>query len=168
MKNLVFEQLNTPESLQTIRDIAADIWPKTFAAILSREQIAYMMEMMYAPEVMAKELADGYNFEIVRVDGIPAGYMVWSAYPAAPDSAKLHKLYLLQEYHHQGIGSAMLTHVAGRARSSGFSRLRLNVNKYNEAAKKSYLCNGFSVTESVKIDIGNGFFMDDFVMEKVL
>ena len=62
----------------------------------------------------------------------------------------------------------MLTHVAARAKSAGFSRLRLNVNKYNEAAKKSYLHNGFSVTESVKIDIGNGFFMDDFVMEKAL
>lgn len=168
MKNLIFEQLNTPDALQIVRDIAADIWPKTFSNILSREQIVYMMEMMYAPAVMEKELADGYRFEIIRVDDIPAGYMVWSAYPAHPGTAKLHKLYLLQEYHRQGIGSAMLTHVAARAEAAGFSRLRLNVNKNNEAAKRSYLRNGFSTVESVKIDIGNGFFMDDFVMEKAL
>lgn len=56
MKNLTFEQLNTPDALQIVRDIAADIRPKTFSNILSREQIVYMMEMMYAPGVMKKAL----------------------------------------------------------------------------------------------------------------
>lgn len=168
MNSIAFELLTTPESLRRIRDIADDIWPKTFSSILSAGQIAYMMKMMYAPEVMEKELADGYNFELVTVNGQDAGYLVWSAYPEHPGTAKLHKLYLLQEFHHQGIGSAMLEYAAKRAKDSGFSKLRLNVNKYNEQAKRSYLRNGFSIEESVKIDIGNGFFMDDFVMEKLL
>ena len=47
-----FVTLDTPESLQTVRDIAAEVWPKTFAPILPPEQIPYMMRMMYAPEVM--------------------------------------------------------------------------------------------------------------------
>ena len=52
-----FEEIIEPEKLQIIRDIADDIWPKTFAEILSPEQIRYMMQMMYAPKVMEKELA---------------------------------------------------------------------------------------------------------------
>ena len=165
--DIVFEELTTPESLQIIRDIAADIWPKTFAEILSPEQIAYMMEMMYAPEVMEKELATGYHFEIIRIDGSPSGYFSWSPCDA-PMTAKLHKLYLLQKFHSMGIGSTMLKQVEMRAKNAGFARLRLNVNKYNERAKKSYIRNDFTTVDSVKIDIGNGFFMDDFVMEKSL
>ena len=165
--DIEFEELTTPDSLQIIRDIASDIWPKTFAPILSPEQISYMMKMMYAPEVMEKELASGFHFEIIKIDNHPAGYFSWSSY-ILPHTAKLHKLYLLQKYHSRGIGSMMLKQAEKRAASAGFSRLRLNVNKYNERAKKSYIRNNFSTVEAVQIDIGNGFIMDDFVMEKTI
>lgn len=163
---LKFIELKTPESLQIIRDIAASIWPETFREILSPEQITYMMEMMYAPAVMEKELADGYHFDIVCTDDLPAGYMVYSSY--APETAKLHKLYLLSRYHGRGIGSAMLDHVANQTRKLGFKNLILNVNKHNVKAINAYERNNFTTIEAVKIDIGNGFFMDDFVMKKVL
>jgi len=163
---LNFIELKTPESLQIIRDIAAGIWPETFREILSPEQISYMMEMMYAPAVMEKEFADGCHFDIVCIDDAPAGYMVYSAY--APETAKLHKLYLLSRYHGQGIGSAMLDYVADQARKLGFKSLLLNVNKHNAKAIKAYERNNFTTVEAVKIDIGNGFFMDDFVMKKEL
>ncbi len=162
-----FRELTTPESLQLIRDIAAEIWPATFAGILSGEQIKYMMQMMYAPEVMAKELQNGYHFETVCIDGVPGGYLSYSAY-TIPGTAKLHKVYLLTQYHRRGIGSQMLDHAAETVKAAGFSRLRLNVNKNNARAIKAYLRNGFTQIEAVKIDIGNGFFMDDFVMEKTL
>ena len=163
---LKFIELKTPESLQVIRNIAASIWPETFREILSPEQITYMMEIMYAPAVMEKELADGYHFDIVCTDDLPAGYMVYSSY--APETAKLHKLYLLSRYHGRGIGSAMLDHVANQTRKLGFKNLILNVNKHNVKAINAYERNNFTTIEAVKIDIGNGFFMDDFVMKKVL
>ena len=163
---LKFIELKTPESLQVILDIAASIWPETFREILSPKQISYMMEMMYAPAVMEKELADGYHFDIVCIDAVPAGYMVYATY--APETAKLHKLYLLSRYHGQGIGSAMLDYVADQVRKLGLKNLILNVNKHNAKAIKAYERNHFATVEAVKIDIGNGFFMDDFVMKKVL
>ena len=166
MMDLKFIGLTTPESLQTVRDIAASIWPETFREILSPEQIRYMMQMMYTPEVMEKELADGFTFDAVCVDDVPVGYMVYSAYNC--DMAKLHKLYLLSRYHSQGIGSAMLRHVEQETFRRGFKYLILNVNKNNAKAIKAYKRNGFTITEAVKIDIGNGFFMDDFVMKKEL
>ena len=165
--DIEFEELTSPGALQIVRDIAAEIWPETFAGILSQEQISYMMKMMYAPEVMEKELAAGFHFEIIKIDNQPVGYFSWSSY-ILPHTAKLHKLYLLQKYHCMGIGSMMIRQVEMRAVSAGFSRLRLNVNKYNERAKKSYIRNNFSTIEAVQIDIGNGFIMDDFVMEKTI
>ena len=163
-----FQFLDTPESLQVVRDIAAEVWPKTFAPILPPEQIPYMMNMMYAPEVMERELAEGYRFAALLVDGAPSGYVSWSPYPPAPGTAKLHKVYLLTACHGRGFGRLMLDYVTGVCREAGYLRLRLNVNKHNERAISVYLRNGFEVVESVKNDIGGGFFMDDYVMEKRL
>ncbi len=44
--------------------------------------------------------------------------------------------------------------------------LTLQVNKYNHGSVAAYLHVGFVVAKTVKVDIGNGFFMDDYVMEK--
>ena len=156
---------NTAE-LAIIRKIADQIWPVTFQAILSPEQIVYMMQMMYAPEEMACELAEGRVFEILHLDGEPAGYVSYGVYSGAESAVKLHKLYLLKQFHGQGWGSHLLKHVIGETDKLGSRYLRLNVNKNNHAAIKAYLRNGFVTVESVKIDIGNGFVMDDFVMQR--
>ena len=168
MDSISFRILDTPESLSAVRAIAEVIWPVTFAPILSPEQIAYMMNMMYAPEVMERELASGYHFEILQVDGKDAGYISYSPYEGHPDTAKLHKVYLLGEYHGRGLGQVMLEHAQEQCRKLGFAYIVLNVNKYNERAIKAYRRNGFETAESVKNPIGNGFFMDDFVMKKKL
>ena len=161
-----FLTLDTPESLQIVRDIAAEVWPKTFAPILPPEQIPYMMNMMYAPEVMERELREGYRFASLLVDGAPSGYVSWSPYHG--ETAKLHKVYLLTSCHGQGFGRMMLDYVSETCRAAGFRKLRLNVNKHNERAISVYRKNGFETVESVKNDIGGGFFMDDYVMEKRL
>ena len=165
--DITFEELTTPESLARVRAISDVIWPETFAEILSPEQIRYMMKMMYAPEVMERELADGHHFELVLVDGRDAGYIVCSAY-AEPGTAKLHKVYLLSQYHGRGVGQRMLAHACDRCRALGFTSVLLAVNKRNVRAQKAYLRFGFVNEKAVKCDIGNGFFMDDYLMRKTL
>lgn len=162
-----FQRLESAESLEAVRTIAADIWPKTFANILSAEQIRYMMNMMYAPEIMEKELSAGYIFELVVIDGEPAGYIVCSACDEDPQRVlKLHKAYLLQEYHSKGIGQAMLDRALTLAAEGGFECVRLNVNKQNERAIRAYQRNGFTLFRSEKNDIGSGYYMDDHVFER--
>ena len=126
-----------------------------------------MMKMMYSPEVMKKELADGVRFDALYIDDAQAGYVSYSKYDL-PGVAKLHKVYLLSRYHGQGYVTLMLKHVCRRCRELGFRRVRLNVNKHNSRAIAAYERNGFRCVEAVKIDIGSGFFMDDYVMEKTL
>jgi ribosomal protein S18 acetylase RimI-like enzyme len=168
MNGISFRILDTPESLSAVRAIAEVIWPVTFAPILSPDQIKYMMNMMYAPEVMERELASGYRFEILQVNNKDAGYISYSPYEGHPDTAKLHKVYLLGEYHGRGLGQVMLDHAQDQCRKAGFAYIVLNVNKYNERAIKAYKRNGFEIADSVKNPIGNGYFMDDFVMKKKL
>lgn len=154
------------KELPLVREVADAVWPVTFREVLSAGQIAYMMQMMYAPEVMDQEYDDGIRFYAVFEGDKPIGYLTWGHF--APGTAKLHKCYLLPEYQGQGIGSRMLTEARKYARDAGCSRLRLNVNRHNTKAIRTYCRNGFKTIETVDKPIGNGFFMKDYVMEAEL
>lgn len=151
--------------LGLVREVADVVWPVTFRPILAPEQITYMMKMMYAPEVMDSEYDSGIRFYCVFDGARAIGYLVWGACDAHPGTAKLHKCYLLPEYQGQGIGSLMLSSAKKYAAEAGYSHLRLNVNRHNDKAIKAYRRNGFVTVETVDNPIGNGFFMNDYVME---
>ena len=163
-----FLPLDTAEKLEKVRQIASVVWPETYKDILTAEQIIYMMEMMYSPSVMEKELSEGYVFILCTVNGQDAGYISYSACKDVPGRAKLHKVYLLHAFHHKGIGQKMLLHACEKCRKENYSSLCLAVNKQNLNARKAYNRAGFSVEKSVCCDIGNGFVMDDYIMVKDL
>ena len=153
------------DELKLVRQVADSVWPITFKEILSPEQIAYMMEMMYAAEVMDKEFDEGIHFYGV-FDGTDAvGYLIWGHYDGAPQTAKLHKCYLLTDYQGKGIGSMMLQTAKAFAREAGYKHLRINVNRQNAKAIKAYVRNDFKTIETVDNPIGNDFYMNDYVME---
>jgi len=161
--NITVEPVTEKFQYRILKELAEAVWPGTFKEILSPEQINYMLKMMYDLPVIEKEITDGISYFIVMDDSGPVGYISYGPY--GKDSVKLHKCYLMAPYQGRGIGSKMLQVAITQAKESGASALRLNVNKKNERAIKAYLRNGFETVENVKVDIGNGFFMDDFVME---
>ena len=148
-----------------VRELAETIWPICYKDILSVEQINYMMDMMYAKEVIAREVSEGIHYCFIEADGKIAGFLSWGLWQAAPYTAKLHKLYLLPDMQGQGIGSKAIEMVKEQARSTGVRRLRLNVNRQNANAIKCYSKNAFTMVQMENNDIGNGFFMTDYVME---
>ena len=156
------------DELGLIRQIADVVWPVTFAPILSKEQIAYMMQMIYAPEVMDREYDEGVQFRCVFDGEKPIGYITMGPCGSLAGTMKLHKCYLLQEYQGKGIGSMMLKEAMRLAAEQGYRRLRLNVNRNNEKAIRAYTRNGFKTVETVDNPIGGGFFMNDYVMETTL
>lgn len=158
----------SPDDFLTIRQLAEEIWPGTYGKILSATQIEYMIEMMYAIPVLTREVDEAIRFRLLLDGGVPIGFFSWGPYSSQPSEAKLHKLYLKEEYHGRGIGSLALQATQKEAKDAGFSLLRLNVNRNNAAAIRSYRNNGFSVIESLDVPIGNGFFMNDYVMQAVL
>ncbi|HWQ38099.1 MAG TPA: GNAT family N-acetyltransferase [Burkholderiales bacterium] len=95
-----------------------------------------------------------------RVRGLRAG--------CAPGSIKLDKLHVHPRHRGKGYGSALIRHVEQAARARRCGEIYLQVNKYSSGAINGYLRNGFAISRAVKVDIGGGFFMDDYVMEKAL
>jgi len=164
MDQLVISCL-APEEIEPLIALAHRIWHAHYPAIITVEQIDYMLSRGYTPEVIRHEMAqEGIIWLTIKASGEMIGFA--SVGPYGEGIMKLHKLYLLPERHGQGIGARALEEVNRIARETHAHRLVLNVNKHNTVAIKAYRRAGWQVIEEVVADIGNGFVMDDFVMSK--
>jgi ribosomal protein S18 acetylase RimI-like enzyme len=153
------------EDLPKVQSIAHRTWPTTFANILSAEQIDYMLNWMYSLEMLESQLEKGHTFLLAEEEGKELGFAGLELNYSEGPKAKLHKIYLLPEAQGKGAGKALILEVAERARKSGQKSLLLNVNKYNQKAIEFYNRIGFQEIYKEVIDIGNGYMMDDVVME---
>jgi diamine N-acetyltransferase len=115
---------------------------------------------------MRTELSQGIRYDRLLVGDELAGFASYGR--PGEQELKLHKLYIHPKHQRRGLGTLLLNHVVQEARLEGYSRLVLSVNKANEAAIAAYQKNGFAIREAVVVDIGSGFVMDDFVMERNL
>jgi ribosomal protein S18 acetylase RimI-like enzyme len=156
-----------PEHLPEIAAVATVIWRAHYPGIIPPEQIDYMLGRMYDVEVMRKEIDSGIVYDRLLVNGELTGF---ASYGPNSNSGelKLHKLYVHPARQRQGLGTLLLNHVEAIARQRAFTHLVLAVNKRNRQAIAAYLKHGFAIRESVVVDIGGGFVMDDHVMAKPL
>ena len=150
-----------------VREIAEITWPVAFGEILSREQLAYMMKMIYAEEVLKGQINSGHEFYVYSEGEKVLGFMgVETAYKGKKQ-LKIHKLYILPNQQGKGIGQQFIAFAEKRARELGDETLTLNVNRLNKALH-FYENLGFKNIRSEDIDIGQGYLMEDYVMEKSL
>ena len=156
-----------PLDISTIRELAHRVWPKAYGSILSREQLEYMLGTMYSDEALLARMADDEKFLIAEMHGIALGFSGHSHRFKGELATKLRKLYVAPEAQRQGIGTRLIQHVRSLAREAGDLVLVLNVNRYNPAIQ-FYVQAGFSICKSEVIPIGQGFVMDDHVMEQPL
>ena len=156
----------TPEDYATIQSIAHRTWPDTFAGILSPAQIDYMLNMMYSEAAIREQVAKGHVFHLLYEGDVPVGY-VSHQLDYLPGTTKIHKIYMLPAMQGKGYGRALIEHAEAAARAAGQPTLRLDVN-YENKAIGFYEYLGFQKIERYNTDIGNGYLMEDWVMEKNL
>lgn len=153
------------EELPLVQSIAHRTWPSTFSNILRPEQIDYMLNWMYSLEMLESQFEKGHTFLLSEENGEELGFAGFELNYSEGQKAKLHKIYLLPTSQGKGVGKALIYEVADRARKADQKSLLLNVNKYNQKAIDFYLRIGFQEIYKEVIDIGNGYVMDDVVME---
>lgn len=126
-----------------------------------------MLKKMYNRAELLSQLQQGYTFLVAEEDDIDLGFAVFSIIDSTNHIYKLHKLYVLPEVHGKGLGKLLINEVVNLVRKVGGGSLELNVNRENNAVK-FYKAAGFTVKETVDLDIGNDFLMNDYVMHKRL
>jgi ribosomal protein S18 acetylase RimI-like enzyme len=155
----------TPADALTIRGLAESIWWEVYPAFLSADQIAFMLNWMYAPAQLRAELSGGETvYQLFRHEEKIVGYAAQQD-GDAPGEVHLSKFYLLTGLHGRGLGSAALQVLASQAKTSGAASLTLRVNRHNQPALRCYMRNGFRVVRDVTSHIGSGFVMDDHWMQ---
>lgn len=155
------------EDIAIISDLAEEIWPQTYSTYISAEQLRFMLDKMYNRGELLQQLQSGHEFILASEDGVDVGFAGFSLIDPHKNAYKLHKLYVLPQMHGKGVGKILINEVVNQVVRNGGKALQLNVNRNNNA-KDFYLKAGFNIKETVDLDIGNGFFMNDYVMERKL
>lgn len=151
------------KDIPLVRELSMKIWPPTYSAIISSEQINYMLDLLYSESALKKQMKDQHEFIIISDGPEPIGFA--SISPLDAKVYKLHKLYVLPQKQGKGVGRFVIEQLINAIIRKGGNSLRLNVNRNNKA-KDFYERLGFVQTAVEDIDIGSGYFMNDYVMER--
>ena len=155
------------DDINTIGFLAYQIWPVTYKDILTLDQLQYMLNLIYSPASLRKQMTvSQHQFLLAELDEEPVGFASYSRIDE-PSTYKLQKLYVRTDIQGKGLGKALLEYVEETVKEAGGKKMHLNVNRFNKA-RSFYEKMGYMVIKEEDVDIGNGYLMNDFVMEKKL
>ena len=156
----------TKSQLAIVRDLAYTIWPSTYGKILSEEQLDFMLDKFYNLNYLENQLVnEKHVFLLIEENNTYLGFCAYELNCESSNKTKLHKIYVLPETQGKGIGKMVLNTVEKIASEANNAALFLNVNRHNKA-QDFYKKQGYSVIKIIDLEIGNGYLMEDFVMEK--
>lgn len=151
------------EDIPAIIRIANETWWPTYGGILTEEQIRYMLDQIYRPQELMRQMRDGsQQFLIGRNELGPKGFASYGPRTEDPDTYKVHKLYVLPDTQQTGYGRAFIDEVISRTRALNKHRLEVNVNRFNQAQYFYQKC-GFKIIREEDVPIGP-YWMNDYVM----
>lgn len=168
MVNTYQIHIASQSELQLIREMAEIVFRHTYRDILSHDQMEYMMEWMYSLPNLKKQVENGHVFHIIADNGVPCGYMSVGPEGTEDDVSifHLHKLYVLPVYQGRGLGKLLFDAAAGfsrKTKETPCARMELNVNRENPAVG-FYMKAGMRILRQGDFHIGNGFYMNDYIM----
>ena len=152
--------------IKDFAELTSEIWHEYWTCILSYKQIDYMVDKFQSEDAITNQINnENYTYFYIMYDNQKAGYIGLSG---KQDYLFLSKLYLKKEYRHKGLGKEAFNFIKQFAENNGYNKIQLTVNKYNENTINAYNKWGFKTIDSVVTDIGNGFVMDDYIMEYLI
>ena len=151
------------ETVKKLSDFAGKIVREHFDPIIGPDQNSYMIARFQSAEAIHEQIVSGgYRYYIVQADGCWAGFIAF--YPRG-EQMYLSKFYLNQAFRGRGIAGKMFGFIREQTVKEGLSAIFLNVNRFNSDVISVYHHFGFHCVRMEQNDIGNGFIMDDYVME---
>ncbi len=158
------QKATSDRDIKRIADLATIIWHEHFKTILSPEQIDYMVEKFQSYNAIKKAVEnDGYTYYMAEYDGDLCGYL--GIHDEGNGVIFISKVYVRADMRKRGIATQLLERL--KADFPDAKKWYLTVNKYNYGSIAVYEKRGFNKVKDLVTDIGNGFIMDDYVMEKI-
>lgn len=155
----------TKQQLTLIKNMAAEIWPHNYKNMISAAQIDYMLKMMYSDTSLLEQMQKNHIFLLAEENQKYLGFASYQLHFKNNKETRLHKIYVLPETQGKGVGKKLLQEVIKIACEHNDKEISLTVNRNNEA-QHFYKKLGFVITDSVDMQIGGGFYMNDYIMKK--
>ena len=155
----------TIEDIPLINELAWIVFPHTYKELLSPGQIDFMMDWMYSPVNLQKQMTeDGHTYFIAYHGDEPAGYL--SIQPEGEHTYHLQKIYVLPSFQGKKLGKLLFNQAiqAIKELHPEPCQMRLNVNRYNTKAVDFYIRMGMKKVLEGDFDIGHGYLMTDYIM----
>jgi ribosomal protein S18 acetylase RimI-like enzyme len=159
--------VNDELAITEVVALANTIWNEHFVAIIGQAQVDYMLAKFQSKSAITEQLKQGYEYYLLKDGHTVLGYMA-IVKNETDKRVQLSKFYILKTHRAKGYGGEALRHLEQIVQDYKMSVIWLTVNKYNKNTLTSYQKMGFKQTDDWVSDIGNGYVMDDFVMEKHL
>ena len=160
---MIISEVKT-EQLSIIQDLAYKIWPSTYGEILSKIQLDYMLDKFYNLNYLQNQLENGQHFILISNENVIVGFASYEFNFENSNKTKVHKIYVLPEIQGKGVGKILMDFIRNKAIENTNLGLLLNVNRFNKAIT-FYEKYGFVKNNSVDIEIGNGYLMQDYILE---
>lgn len=158
---IYFEDTKSVEGINVVSLLAHEIFREHFTPLIGVRQVEYMLQKFQRPDTLFCQMQEGYSYTLVYQGKEAIGYFSLLPYP---DTMFLSKFYLRREFRGQGIGRLMMEEIFRRSKDK--QMVYLHVNKQNTGSIAAYEKMGFSIVGSPVTEIGGGFVMDDYRMER--
>ena len=160
-----FVRVETPEQIALVAEIAEPIWYATYEPIIGADAVAYMIDKFQSVPAINRQLeTEGYVYYLIYANGEAAGFI--GLVPRKEGRMFLSKLYIRPEFRGRGIVRKAFSHIAALCKEVGLDKIYLTVNKQNTHAIEVYKHHGFYEIDAVVTDIGCGYVMDDYILQK--
>lgn len=159
------EKVSTESQIDTVAKLAFEIWNQHFVPIIGKAQVDYMVEKFQSKKAISEQIENGYSYYLLDAGNDYVGYA-----GVCPKEGELFlsKLYIRMSQRGKGFGGKAVEFLEELAREKGLSKIALTVNKNNTDTIEAYEKLGFTNLGGFVQDIGNGFVMDDYKMEKIV
>ena len=148
--------------LQDIAALANEIWHQHFTDIIGEAQVNYMIDKFQSYPAIKEQVENGYEYFQLYSGHTFVGY---TGIHEENDSLFLSKLYIKKSFRGQHLSTEVFRFLIKLCQERGLSKIWLTCNKNNTNTLNVYHHWGFVTTREQKADIGNGFYMDDYILE---
>ncbi len=166
----LFQPAITDDDRKQLAALADEIWHEYWPSRIGLAQTDYMVQRFQSFDALTHDMTEnGYEYWFIcgADDGRIVGYTGGNV-EAETNRYFISKIYLRATERGKGFARRTVEFYEDICRERNLDAMYLTVNKENSLAIRAYVGTGFKTIDASVTDIGEGFVMDDYIMEKAV